>query len=220
MKAQTLTLILFIILSSLTLASCQPSDIYGLWLDLPPNSVLFQDDFTDPSSGWKNSPDFNLGAKYYKNGTYRIEVNSSHSMITSTPGLNFTDVRINVTTSKLSGPEDDIYGILCRWRDSNNYYFMVISSDGYYGIGKVTNGNQSLLGNEKMPPSDVINQGLTTNHLQADCLGDELSLYVNGQHLATVNDSAFESGDVGLLAGTFTETGSEVMFSNFIVIKP
>jgi hypothetical protein len=219
-KVQTMQLVLIMTISLLVLGSCQVVDLYSLWMDLPPDSVLFQDDFTDPTSGWKNSADSDFGAKYYENGTYRIMVNSDNSLITSTPGLRFKDVRVFVTASKLSGPDDDIYGILCRYQDTNNYYFLVISSDGYYGIGKTINGQQTLIGDEKMPPSDAIHQGFSTNHLRAECAGDQLSLYVNGVHLSSVSDSNLPSGDVGLFAGTYSEPGLEIMFSNFSVLKP
>jgi hypothetical protein len=213
-------LILIMTISLLALGSCHMVDLYSLWMDLPPDSVLFQDDFTDTTSGWKNSPDSVFGAKYYENGTYRILVNSDNSLITSTPGLRFKDVKVFVTSSKLAGPDDDIYGILCRYQDSNNYYFFVISSDGYYGIGKTINGRQTLIRDEKMPPSDAIHQGFATNHLRADCAGDQLSLSVNGVHLSSVSDSSIPSGDVGLIAGTYSEPGLVIKFSNFSVLKP
>jgi len=202
------------------MSACQIPASSSLWTNLPSNSVLFQDNFSNPSSGWLNLPDDPLGARHYLGEYYRIMVNSSHSLLTSTPGLNFLDVHIYVTTLKKDGPVDDSYGILCRWQDSQNFYFHVISSDGYYGIGKVSNGSQMLLGVDKMLPSETINQGLGINHLRADCVGDALSLHVNGNHLITVIDNEFSSGDVGLLAGTFTEPGTEIIFSNFSVLKP
>lgn len=211
--------LLFLVLV-LTMVSCQRLDISSVWMDVPPNSVLFQDDFSNTASGWKNHNDSPFGSRYYVDGGYRIKVNSIHSLIVSTPGLSLSDTYIYVNATKHAGPDDDNYGILCRWRDNNNFYFMVISSDGYYGIGKLSNGHQTLIGKDKMLPSEVINQGLSSNHLRVDCVGDSLSLYVNGEHLISVIDTDFTYGDVGLLAGTFGEPGTDILFSNFSVIKP
>jgi len=41
-----------------------------------------------------------------------------------------------------------------------------------------------------------------------------MTLYVNGEELASVEDSSFERGDVGLFASTFTDPNVEVEFDN------
>jgi hypothetical protein len=51
-------------------------------------------------------------------------------------------------------------------------------------------------------------------------VSDHLSLYVNGQILADVRDATFETGDVGLIAGTFTEPGVDIRFDDFVVHQP
>ncbi|MFU8773836.1 MAG: hypothetical protein ACNA8H_15620, partial [Anaerolineales bacterium] len=65
-----------------------------------------------------------------------------------------------------------------------------------------------------------IHQGFSSNLLRADCVGDTLTLYVNGEHLISVRDTEFSLGDVGLLAGTLDDPGLEISFSNFHVRKP
>jgi hypothetical protein len=134
--------------------------------------------------------------------------------------LKYTDVQIEVDATKIEGSENDDFGIVCRARDDKNFYFLVISSDGYYGIGKVRDGEQRLIGMDDMPPDENILQGQGSNHLRADCIGEYLSLYVNGIHLATVQDTEFTSGDAGLLAGTFDEPGTRIHFDNFSVLMP
>ena len=32
------------------------------------------------------------------------------------------------------GPDDNDFGIICRYIDDNQFYYAIISSDGYYGI--------------------------------------------------------------------------------------
>jgi hypothetical protein len=72
----------------------------------------------------------------------------------------------------------------------------------------------------EMLPSDAIQTGSGMNHLRADCIGDQLFFYVNGRLLTQVSDSEFPSGDVGILAGTFNEPGVDIVFDNFVVVKP
>ncbi|MEN6483176.1 MAG: hypothetical protein ABFD29_13525 [Anaerolineaceae bacterium] len=58
------------------------------------------------------------------------------------------------------------------------------------------------------------------NYLRADCNQSDLTFYINGTKVLEGHDSSFTSGDVGLIAGTYEETGVDIFFDNFIVYKP
>ncbi len=122
--------------------------------------------------------------------------------------------------TRLAGPVDNRFGLICRFQDMDNYYFFIISSDGYYAIGKIKNGAASLLGQEMMAYSAAIVQGSGPNRLRFDCIGNTLTGTVNGQAVAITNDADFSGGDAGLITGAFDETGVEVSFDNFMVYKP
>jgi len=184
-----------------------------------PADVLFQDDFSDPSSGWDQYEGAE-GITGYANGVYRILVNQSDSDYWANPGLSFTDVIVEVDAEKVAGPDDNDYGIICRYQDTSNFYFLVISSDGFYGIGKAVNGSQELISMANMDFSEEINAGNATNKIKAECIGSQLAIYVNGQKLIEVEDTDYASGDVGLMAGTFSEAGTDIYFDNFVVRKP
>ncbi len=181
--------------------------------------ILFSDDFSNPSSGWDRVSD-STAITDYDNGAYRIYVNESNYDVWANPGRSFTDVQVEVTATKVGGSDDNDFGLICRYRDVENYYFFIISSDGFYAIGLVENGAQQLIGTESMDFSEKINQGGTSNLIRADCVGDTLTLYANGSLLADVRDTRFTSGDVGLIAGTFDEPGTDIRFTNFVVRNP
>ncbi|MBN2147868.1 MAG: hypothetical protein JW726_10785 [Anaerolineales bacterium] len=188
--------------------------------DIPSQKLLFQDDFSNPSSGWDRIQDAE-GTNDYQDGSYRILVNIANTYFWSTPSLNFSDVIIEVDATKVGGPDENDLGIICRYRDNENFYFLTISSDGYYGIGKFQNGEESLVGMETLQFNDqVVKTGNVLNHLRVECRGDNLTLIANGQTLADVKDSSFTSGDVGIIVGTYDEAGADVLFDNFIVTKP
>jgi hypothetical protein len=185
---------------------------------VPSGSVLFQDDFSGRTSGWDRlSAD--EGIIDYDAGGYRMLVNALNTNFWSTPHVNFTDVRIEVDAGKLGGPDENRIGIICRFT-GNDYYFFMVSSDGYYGIGIYAGGQAVLLGQSEMQADSNIRTGLAVNHLRADCVGDMLTLYINGFQVASVQDGTLKSGDVGLLAGTFTQPGVDLIFDNFVVLKP
>ncbi len=211
------------ILAALTLAALGCSLFTGIAPSSeaggPPPGILFQDDFADPSSGWDqvNNPE---GITNYENGYYRILVNTTDTDVWANPGLHFTDVIIEVEATKAGGPDDNDFGVICRYKDIDNFYMFIISSDGYYGVGKVKNGELTLVGTDQLQPHKVIRQGAATNQIRADCIGSHLVLQVNGTTLADVVDGEFTSGDVGLVAGTYSESGTDIHFDNFIVRRP
>lgn len=205
--------LLFISLTGCTIAPAIGGDI------TPAGGVLFTDNFEDPGSGWLQGED-ESGRTEYIDGSFRILVTSESTWKVSIPRLYFTNVIIEVDATKISGPDDNDFGVICRYQDENNFYFFEISSDGYYSIGKYKDNQHQLLGMQQMQTSDSILQGSATNRIQATCEQSTLSLSVNGQLLISVEDSYFSAGDVGLIAGTFGTPGTEILFDNFIVYKP
>lgn len=206
-----------IVLLSFSTATCSFTDYF---IEVSSGAVLFQDDFSDPNSGWQNVSQPNSGIMEYFDGYYRIEVNGEYQLLSTGPGLNFSDVRIEADTIKVIGDRDDMYGLVCRAVDRNNFYFFVISSDGYYGVGKMINGIQQLIEMPGMMPSEEIFQDKAINHLRADCLAEQLSFFVNGKKLVSVSDSDLTNGDVGFINGTLQSFQNVVLFDNFSVQQP
>jgi hypothetical protein len=210
----------FITALALLMGSCQllPANLRSR--ERQSGSVLFQDEFSDLASGWDRLPQDPAVILDYSAGGYRMQVNSPHTMIWAGPGLTFADLWVEVEAIQIAGPEDGDYGLVCRAVDQRNFYFLAVSGDGYYGIGKVKDGVPELLGMPAMPPSEAIRRGKDSNHLRAGCIGENLSLYVNGELLATVQDQDFNLGESGLLVGTFESPGTEVFFDKFSVLQP
>ncbi|MBN2501400.1 MAG: hypothetical protein JXB38_11525 [Anaerolineales bacterium] len=184
------------------------------------DNILFQDDFSDPNSGWDRQS-YDVGSTDYGEDGYLISVTAPNQILWANPGQAFKDVSVEVETLWLDGGEDNNLGIICRYQDVENFYALVISSDGYYGIRRALNGSDGLefIGNNGMQESDVINMN-GRNQLRADCIGSTLSLYANGELLMQVEDDVLAYGDVGLIAGTFSAESTDILFKNFVVYLP
>ncbi|MFN2303421.1 MAG: hypothetical protein ACK2TV_06785 [Anaerolineales bacterium] len=187
------------------------------WLGDEP--ILFKDSFSSKTGGWFTYADDQLFSGYAQGG-FRLRSNVKNYQFWSVPGLNFKDTVIFTRAKKLSGPEDNLYGVLCRYQDDSNYYALVISSDGYYGIFKTLLGEQSLIAQESMDFSEVIHGDETPNDIQAVCQDERLSLIVNGVPLLQVQDSSLANGDIGLVVGNFLEPGVDILFDDLIVASP
>ena len=179
--------------------------------------ILYQEQFENNRTGWARFSNEN-GIMDYDGGGYRILVQQPQLNIWSTPEKDFADVRLEADVIKLNGPDENRMGLICRYR-GGDYYFFIISNDGYYVIGKFIGGLTLLLGQSEMQASGAIQTG-TMNHLRADCIGDKLTFYINFSEVASATDADFSTGDVGVLAGAFSEPGVDVLFDNFVVIQP
>jgi hypothetical protein len=103
----------------------------------------------------------------------------------------------------------------------NNFIYGEITSDGYYGISQVKDGDLSILtGGGKLQPSDVILQDAQANQIQFLCAGNRFMLIVNDQFIDEIEAEPPASGDVGLIAGTFDKAGARVRFDDFSAALP
>jgi len=64
-----------------------------------------------------------------------------------------------------------------------------------------------------------LGQGVT-NSVHIECIGNRLSLSVNGHLLVEVTDGSLQSGDIGLEVNALNVTFSEVAFDNLVVYAP
>ena len=214
------SILLFVVILAMASLACQFSSPFAPTPTPVAKSgdTLFYDDFTNTHSGWEHFTSAE-GTMDYDGSGYRFLVNALQTNFWSTPGKSFKDVRVEADVAKLSGPDENRIGLLCRFVE-NNYYFFMVSSDGYYTIGKYIGGNAIQLGQSEMQYNESIHTGLAVNHLRADCKDSTLIFFVNGTPVAKAEDSDLTEGDVGLLAGTFSQPGVDVIFDNFVVLQP
>ena len=182
--------------------------------------TIFEDDFSNTSL-WYTAEENNFGFEY-KDGGYRIYNKILNGAIWSVRFLTYQDIRIEVDATRIDGPKDGYFGVICRMgNDGNDYYALVIGDDGFYGILKMEGGEQEFL-DSGYDEKNIIQLGLgEVNRVRGICSGDRLQLVVNEQLLLEINDDTFTSGDVGIVAGNrLTDVGIDVVFDNFALVKP
>jgi len=210
------------LLGAILLVSCLPGKVSG---PEPCNEgdTLLQDDFSgEKDCGWA----------LYNGGGVTSEISEGKLGISNSiagkiswvnANRNFDDVIITTQARQVQGPNDNAYGVICRYQNEENFYIFLISGDGFYAIGKYQSGSpqiQYLSGEGQYVYSDVINQGAATNELKASCVGNELSLSVNGIALESVSDPTFVTGDIGMGASTFQPGTAVIEFDSIRVIAP
>lgn len=147
-----------------------------------------------------------------------------------TPGLvawilcdnnTFTDFVMEVDATQVGGVDDNGYGMVFRYSDTTDeYYVFAISGDGYYVFafdGLNMDTPEILL---DWTDSTVINKGTQANHLKVVAVGQNFQLYVNDQYLTDVQDSRLGSGTVGFFVLASDAGSSHISFDNLKISKP
>lgn len=214
--------LLLLFLTSLWLSACLPGGLQG---PDPCNEegTLLNDDFSgEKDCGWVLYNRSGASAEIDE-GVLRLSTSQPGQVWWTNPGRNFDDVIVSAEAQQISGPDDNAYGVICRYQSPENFYVFLVSGDGYYAIGKYQSGSSQieyLTGEGEFTPSEDINQGVANNDIRASCIGNELSLTVNGVPLATVTDPTFVTGDIGLAASTFQPGTLVVAFDSIVAIAP
>lgn len=199
------------------LSACQPAPATPTPI-APQGSILLADTFAPPNPAWARF-DTDTSAVYAMRGELFIEDRGRGiAAYTRLLDQTYVDARISVIVRMVQGTMNNWMGALCRQQDEDNYYLLAISADGYYLIMQVENGVASPLVGPTF--SEAIRQGKTENALEVACLGDTLSLAVNGELLATYTDAALRqvAGYIGLFADA-VDPGqmTTVAFGNFVL---
>jgi hypothetical protein len=185
------------------------------------STVLFNDDFSKPANGWIVSK-ADYAEFSYADGEYRILLTkpdfNTYSIL---PRQKFDNFSVEVDARLAAGPANGVFGILCRAeadeQTASKAYVFAIRGDGFYAILKRTSPtfwDAIAYGKE----SKAIKPGNVSNHLRADCSGDTLTFYINGQKVLEKTDTAFKAGLVGMAVTTQPKSEPlDVRFDNFVV---
>jgi len=177
------------------------------------DAILFQDDFSNPKSGWDRASQGGNSTDY-ADGMYRITLSTPQQDIWANPYQYFDkDIIVEVDAWQNPRTAQAAYGIICGYSDVNNFYALTIGGGGYVEIFRYQQGKLLTLASaENQAGIDP-----EYNHLKAECASSALQLWVNGSLVAEVEALEFPYGDVGLIVSSFDEANVEILFDNFVV---
>ena len=172
--------------------------------------VVVNDSLSDNTSSWDQGNN-STGNCQFTEGAYHVTAASFNNCINSIQ--NFSNFTYEVQMTIITGFLSDSGGITFRASDSSDYYYCSIGLDSTYQIGLVQNNKvQTPL---KTGSSPLISTGLNeTNTLAVVANGSDLEFYINGQKFASINDSTYTSGQIGVIAYSNSGNSIEVAFNN------
>jgi len=190
--------------------------------ETPLPQLVYQDDFVG-KTGWSTESGANYSFEFINKG-YQITSKVKNVPIWSVRSNTYQDVQIevDVTEVQVTGSQASkggYFGLVCRHAGGGEFYAFVIGTDGFYGIGKKGSGVFSFIKQGAVPIEANLSV-MDANRVRADCMGNTLSLYVNGIKVAEVQDKSYVKGDVGMVVGSRSRGTVIAFFDNFAVFTP
>jgi hypothetical protein len=196
----------------------EESDPTGL-TSTPSPRVVLSDDFS--SAKWGTATNTNSLVEY-ANGALQMIVYTKNYFVWSTPNdQDYENTHMEVTVHNNGTDSTTAFGIMCNQQAATgNFYYVAMTPAGEYAIAKATEGQDDvfLTNNDQWAPSDLIAKDASSYKVGADCGHGTLTLYVDGQQIASVSDASYVSGGVALFTWSGEDaTSTDVSFDDFLM---
>ncbi len=180
----------------------------------PSGQVILEDDFSDANSGWQVVTE-SVGFAKYQSGRLAINTQPVNYMFWSIyTNDEYSDIQVTVDAAILQESGLGEFGIICNFQDSDNFYALSVSEDGYYAIYKYVSGDYQEV--VSFTFTDLIDQGEPAT-ITATCADGTLSLAYNDILMAEAEDTSFRSGYIGLFVSTWDAPNLTVGFDDVVV---
>ncbi len=163
-------------------------------------NVYYEDDFTDPESGWVPTQAFdNYFIGYHEPEWYHVQVDvPGDRAMTMLPDQTFDDFTLELEVfpeASLSAPEGDFrYGLVVR-RAGKSFYAFVLSSrtQTWYVLKSSLSGIEVL---DEGGDESIQGEG-GSDTLRVDAEGSTLYFHINGQVVSQIEDGDYAEGEIG-----------------------
>jgi hypothetical protein len=188
--------------------------ITGTFSQTSCGDVLYQDDFSNPNSGWFVGSGNGFDWGYTGNGEYRVLVSNPNWQAWSWAPTNVTnntpDFCLEVDANQIAAgglSDDGAMGLIFAGNRQTQTFssFLVAPKRGLY----------LLPGTTQWTKSDAILGPGNSNHLLIAAKDGRVDFYVNGTYLDTIVVNV--AGDVGVITETFDTPYTNAHFANFVV---
>jgi uncharacterized RDD family membrane protein YckC len=188
--------------------------------------VLFQDDFSDPTSGWGTAV-YEEGEAGYVEGAYRIFVKQAEVQVFSDFDVSRVQgLRLEFEATQLAGTSGDLAGARCFTDIGSDagYILGIAPAEQGYRVAAFRGDDYRLLESSGERVDAILPQG-EENELRVECVASPdapivLTLGVNGEALVRAEDEEATRGfdGFGIIVDT-TEGGAEAHFDDFVMTE-
>ena len=187
----------------------------------PSPQVIFSDDFS--STQWGTGTDADSSVEY-ANAALQMIVYTKNYFVWSTPDdQDYQNTHMEVTVNNNGSDSTTAFGIMCHQQaTSGDFYYVAMTPAGEYAIAKAVEGQDDLFltNNDQWATSDQIAKNASSYRVGADCGNGAVTLYVDGQQIASVSDASYVSGGVALFTWSGEDsTSTDISFDDFLMTE-
>jgi hypothetical protein len=171
--------------------------VFTLPDQLPPNPPMVHEDFEDGvANGWIAQPNSTFtvasvgGSRVYR----QTNTTSSATSIYASADWDRQSIQADVTPrAYATGAGDRWFGLMVRYTDANNYYYITVRNSNTIDLKRMQNGTFTTLG------SAPLQVALNRNHaLRLEAHGTLLRVFAEGRLVLSAFDTALTRGRPGI----------------------
>jgi hypothetical protein len=151
-------------------------------------------------------------------------VYAQNSFVWSPPNnQEYQNIHMEVTVINNGTDPTTAFGLMCNQQAAeDSFYYFAITPAGQYAIAKATQGQSDvfLTNDDQWASSDLIPTDAASYRVGADCGNSTLTLYVDGQQIASIFDASYVSGGVAVFTWSGEEaTTTDISFDDFLMTQ-
>ncbi|MGE5462538.1 MAG: SH3 domain-containing protein [Syntrophothermus sp.] len=184
--------------------------------------VLYQDNFTDPSSGWPEDKFDNYFIGYHEPEYYHVEVDSpNYKTAVFDPKKesfgDFTlDLKVLTSSKKTSTTGDFRYGVAFRRSGDQYYAFTISPRSKKWFVLKSTPTSLEVL---KEGTDEGIHDLDTDDTLRVDAQGSSFAFHINDRLVEQLTDPDYAQGEIGFYVESFDSPNTHIHFDDLVIRK-
>jgi hypothetical protein len=184
------------------------------------SDVLMDDDFSNSRIKWGTGTDADSGVEY-KDDALNFQVFTKNYIVWTTPNdKDYENIHMEVTVINNGTDATTAFGFICdqQYPITDSHYYFAVTPAGQYAIAKaaLAQNDVILTNNDEWGKADLIAKDADSYRLSADCGNGKLTLYIDGQEIASVKDTTYTSGRIALFAWSGKDAATtNVSFDDF-----
>src|SRR5688572_11033968 len=183
-------------------------------------NVLYQDNFTNPATGWAEDQFDNYFIGYHEPEYYHVEITGSNYKTTvfQPEKKSFEDVTVELqvfTNSAKTAAEGDFRHGLAFRRSGDQYYAFTISqrTKKWYVLKSSPSGLETL----QEGTEESIHDLDVDDVLRVDAQGPNFFFHINNRLVGQVTDPDYASGEVGFYVESFDSPNTHIHFNTLTI---
>lgn len=180
--------------------------------------VQFEDNFESLDPGWgEGSTSYGVeNGKFY----LALEPQTWQTVLNQANVFTEIDATVSATVAKCDTPDNGAVGLVFWAQDYANYYALLVTPEGRFGVVRHASGNRLLMA-VPWKANDAVKKGIgETNELRVVTKEHVATLYVNGSQVATFKGQHPQGGElVGFMAESWSKEGTRFEFTNLKIVE-